>query len=228
MLIDKLLSGAVRLWLQSQVSAIDNLNLQIIGKDQQILRGYIPQVFISATNAIYQGVQISKLEIVGNNIKFNLPQVVKRKPLQLLEPIKIDLEVFLREIDLQQSLSSPLLAAGLTDLWKRFLMPNVAQSAQKNEFYQWHSLSLSEAKLFFQGTYKKLENDDLLIGIETKIRLNDSHTLLLSPVKIITIPELPVTKAENLTLDLGTQISIARLEITKEHLLVRGTITVFP
>ena len=118
MLIDKLLSGAVRLWLQSQVSAIDNLNLQIIGKDKQILRGYIPQVFISATNAIYQGVSISKLEIVGNNIKFNLPQVVKRKPLQLLEPIKIEIEVLLKEIDLQKSLSSPLLAAGLTDLWR--------------------------------------------------------------------------------------------------------------
>lgn len=228
MLIDRLLSGAVRLWLQSQVSTIDDLNLQIIGKDKQIISGYIPQVFVSATNVIYQGIQISKLKIVGNKIKFNLPQVVKRKPLQLLEPIEIDLEVFLREIDLQKSLSSSLLATGLTDLWKRFLIPSVAQSAQKNEFYQWHSLSLSEAKLFFQGIHKKLENDDLLIGIETKIRLNDSHTLLLSPVKIITIPELPVTKTENLTLDLGTQISIARLEITKEHLLVRGTITVFP
>lgn len=228
MLIDKLLSGAVRLWLQSQVSAIDNLNLQIIGKDKQILRGYLPQVFISATNAIYQGVQISKLEIVGNNIKFNLPQVVKRKPLQLLEPIKIEIEVLLKEIDLQKSLSSSLLATGLTDLWNRFLMPDLASLNTKNELYQWNYLSLSEGRLFFKGNYGKLEYDDLPIGINTRIELKNSHTLLLSPVKIITIPELPITETENLTLDLGKQVSIARLEITEEHLLVRGTITVFP
>lgn len=228
MLIDKLLSGAVRLWLQSQVSAIDNLNLQIIGKDKQILRGYLPQVFISATNAIYQGVQISKLEIVGNNIKFNLPQVVKRKPLQLLEPIKIEIEVLLKEIDLQKSLSSSLLATGLTDLWNRFLMPDLASLNTKNELYQWNYLSLSEGRLFFKGNYGKLEYDDLPIGINTRIELKNSHTLLLSPVKIITIPELPITETENLTLDLGKQVLIARLEITEEHLLVRGTITVFP
>ena len=228
MLIDKLLSGAVRLWLQSQVSAIDNLNLQIIGKDKQIFRGYIPQVFISATNAIYQGVQISKLEIVGNNIKFNLPQVVKRKPLQLLEPIQIEIEVFLQEIDLQKSLSSSLLAAGLTDLWSRFLMPDPASLDPKNELYQWNYLSLSKARLFFKGNYRKLEYDDLPIGIDTRIELKNSHTLLLSPIKVITIPELPITETENLTLDLGKQVSIAQLEITEEHLLVRGTITVFP
>ena len=227
MLIDRLLKSAVRLWIQSQVSAIDNLNLKIIGKDKQILQGYIPQVFISATNTIYQGIQISKLEIVGNNIKFNLPQVIKRKPLQLLEPIIIKIEVFLKEIDFQKSLSSPLLAAGLTDLWSRFLIPDITQLVKNNERYQWNNLSLSKARLFFKGNYRKLENDDLSIGIDTLIELNDSHTLLLSPVKIITIPELPITETE-LILDLGTQVSIARLEITEEHLLVRGTITVFP
>ena len=227
MLIDKLLSGAVRLWLQSQVEKIDNLNFKIIGKDKQILQGYIPQVLIGATNTVYQGIQISKLEIVGNNIKFNLPQVVKRKPLQLLEPIAIEIEVFLREIDLQQSLSSSLLTAGLTDLWQRFLIFDLTQSEPKNK-YQWNYLSLSKARLFFKGNYTKLKNDDLSIGIDTLIELNDSHTLLLSPVKIITIPELPITETQHLILDLGKQVSIARLEITDEHLFVRGSITVFP
>lgn len=226
--IDKLLSGAVRLWLQSQVSTIDNLNLKIVGKNKQILRGYIPQVFISATNVVYQDVRISKLEIVGNNIKFNLPQVVKRKPLQLVEPIVIKIEVLLKEIDLQKSRSSPLLAAGLTDLWSRFITSDLASLASNKDRYQWNFLSLSEARLCCRGTYKKLENDDLPIGMDTKIELNDSHTLLLSPLKIITIPELPITETENLTLDLGKQVSIARLEITEKHLFVRGTITVFP
>lgn len=226
--IDKLLSGAVRLWLQSQVSTVDNLNLKIVGKNKQILRGYIPQVCISATDVVYQEIQISRLEIVGNNIKFNLPQVVKRKPLQLVEPIVIKIEVLLKEIDLQKSLSSPILAAGLTDLWSCFLTSDLASLASKKEHYQWNFLSLSEARLCCQGTYKKLENDDLPIGMDTEIELNDSHTLLLSPVKIITIPELPITETENLTVDLGTQVSIAQLEITEEYLFVRGTITVFP
>ena len=226
--IDRLLSGAVRLWLQSQVSAIEDLNLKIIGKNKQIIQGYIPQIFISANNTIYQGIEISKLEIVGNNIKFNLPQVVKRKPLQLLEPIKIEIEVFLKERDLQKSLSSSLLATGLTDLWSRFLMPDLAPLDSKNVLYQWNCLSLSKGRLFFSGNSKKLEYDDLPIGIDARIELKNSHTLLLSPIKIITLPELPITETENLTLDLGKQVSIAQLEITEKHLLVRGTITVFP
>jgi hypothetical protein len=226
--IDRLLSGAVRLWLQSQVSAIEDLTLKIIGKNKQIIQGYIPQIFISANNTIYQGIEISKLEIVGNNIKFNLPQVVKRKPLQLLEPVKIEIEVFLKEIDLQKSLSSSLLAIGLTDLWSRFLMPDLASLDPKNLLYQWNYLSLSESRLFFSGNAKKLEYDDLPIAIDTRIELKNSHTLLLSPIKIITLTELSITETENLTLDLGKQVSIAQLEITEEHLLVRGTITVFP
>ena len=228
MAIDRLLSGAVRLWLRSQVSTVDDLTLKIVGENKQIIRGYIPQVFISATDVVYREIRISKLKIIGNNIKFDLSQVVKRKPLQLLEPIVIKIEVLLKETDLQKSLSSPLLSAGLTDLWHRFLILDLASLASGEEHYQWNSLSLSEARLCFKGTYKKLENDNIAIGIDTRVELNDRHTLLLFPVKIITTTELPIIEAENLILDLGKQVSIARLEITKEHLLVRGTITVFP
>ena len=89
-------------------------------------------------------------------------------------------------------------------------MPDLALLNPKNELYQWNYLSLSEARLFFKGNYRKLEYDDLSIGIDTKIELKNSHTLLLSPVKIITIPELPITETENLTLDLG-KTSLDRL-----------------
>ncbi|VEP12952.1 conserved hypothetical protein [Hyella patelloides LEGE 07179] len=228
MLIDKLLSGAVRLWLKSQVSAIDNLKIKIIGKDRQILQGCIPEVCVSANNAVYQGLHISELRIKGTNINFNLPQVLKRKPLQLLEPIIVEIKVSLQETDLQNSLSSPLLAAGLTDMWNRFLCDNQEKSAQNPENYQWEHLYLSESVISFDGTYSKQENDNYPLGITTSIKLNDSHSLLLSPRKITTISELPITNTESLMLDLGTQVSIAHFDLTSNHLLLKGTITVFP
>lgn len=228
MLIDKLLSGAVKLWLKSQVSTIDNLKIEIIGKDQEILQGSIPEVCISAGNAVYQGLHISELGIKGTNINFNLPQVLKRKPLQLLEPIIIEIKVLLQETDLQNSLSSPLLIAGLTDIWNRFIFDNQEKLEQNQENYKWKHLYLSESVISFHGTYSKQENDNYPLGITTSIKLNDSHSLLLSPQQITTISELPITNAESLMLDLGTQVSIADFDLTSNHLLLKGTITVFP
>ena len=227
MLIDKLLSGAIRLWLQSQVSAVENLEVKIAGKDRQILQGSIPEVFLGATHGIYQGIHLSELAIKGTNIEFNLPQVLKRKPLKLLEPIVVDIKVLLLETDLQNSLSSPLFASGLTALWSRFVIPN-SVNHENSDRYQWHDLSLSESGISFRGNYNQSKGDSHLVSLHSDIRLYNNHTLLLSPQEIITIPELPVAATDELLFDLGTQVTITQLEITSEYLMLRGTITVFP
>lgn len=228
MAIAKLLSNAVRLWLKSQVSQTDNLNIKIKSQNREIIQGSIPEVFISATNTIYQGLHCSELEVVGNNIKVNLAQIIKRKPLQLLEPIAIDLRLLLQEIDLQNSLSSPLLSTGLTDLWHRFLVSNYEQLELNESKYEWDRLSLLGSGISFAGKYDRPNLPSTSIGITTNIQLNDAHSLLLSPLEIVTIPELVLNYRDRFILDLGTQVSITYFNLTPQYLLLKGKITVFP
>ena len=230
MLINKLLSGAVKLWLYSQVSEIKNLKITVSGKDRQILRGDIPKILISASNALYRGIYLSKIETLGTNIKFDLSQVVNQKSLKLLEPIEINIQALLLAKDLQRSLSSSLLSAGLTDIWHQLLsLPTATVDvAKKYNSYQWNYLSFASEEVAFKGIYSQSNINQSAVGIQTKIKLFDQNSLMLAPLAITTIPELPIAQTQPLIFNLGEQVSIKQLEITQEHLFVQGTITVYP
>ena len=105
-LISKVLSPAVKLWLRSQVEQVEHLNFKINGQDRQILRGYIPVVSLDSSKAVYQGLHLGDIQLQGTNIRINIGQVLRGKPLRLLEPIWLKGEVYLTTDDLQASLSS--------------------------------------------------------------------------------------------------------------------------
>ncbi|MEM6611863.1 MAG: DUF2993 domain-containing protein, partial [Cyanobacteria bacterium P01_C01_bin.72] len=120
-MIGKLLSGAVKLYLRSQVERAGDLQVKIGGNSKQILRGYIPKVWLSCNQAIYQGLHLNQIQLYGTNIAVNLPEVIKKQPLRLVEPIFVDITLKLSAADLQASLTSDLLQSGLTDLWQMIL-----------------------------------------------------------------------------------------------------------
>ena len=103
-LISKLLSSAVKLYLRSQVTQVEDLQVKISGKNKQILKGYIPQVFLSCDRAIYQGLNLSQIELNGLDIAINLPEVIKKKPLRLLEPIFVEIKLKLLRIFLRDKI----------------------------------------------------------------------------------------------------------------------------
>ena len=84
-----MLSPACRVWLRSQVSHVDDLQVDIQGGSRQILGGTIPRVTVVAVGAIYQGLSLGSIDLIAENIRINLPQVIKGKPLQLLAPIAV-------------------------------------------------------------------------------------------------------------------------------------------
>jgi LmeA-like phospholipid-binding len=128
-LIGKVLTPALRLWLRSQVEHIEQLEIGIQASDRQILSGHIQQVNLSAEQAVYQGLHLSQIKVIGQNIRMNLGQVVRGKPLQLLEPIAIALTGLLQEADLNASMESPLLKAGV----KEFLVTLLKSSGDEVE-----------------------------------------------------------------------------------------------
>ena len=227
MIIDRLLGSGVKLWLRSQLTGIEKLEVAITGKDRQIMTGYIPEIFIAADAAIYQEICLTQAEIKGINIRFNLNEVIKAKPFQLLEPISVTTKILIKESDLQASLESSLLSDGLTSFWQDLIQKTSTNTAKKlgNSAIVWQKLSLTSERLELTG---KIDHRDERITIITGLNLLNPQTLLLSPITILGIPELPQNAVSELDINLGNDITISQLKLEEKQLLLIGTITVLP
>ncbi len=227
MIVSKLLSKAIKLWLNSQVSAIQDLEIVVLSENRQILKGNIPQILIKATHVIYKDLHLSKLKIDGNNIKFDLSQIIKQKNFRLQESIKVSLELSLSASDLQNSCSAKIFSPALTEIWCHFLKQSHSQNLCLDDYYQWNNISILESGIAIQGYFKRQENLDFL-KLKTQVELGDSHTLLLTPKEIITSEELPIITNETLNFDLGKEVKINFLEINEEQISLQGEISVYP
>ena len=222
-MINRILSTAVKFYLRSQVSQAKDLQVKIVGKNRQILQGYIPQVLLSCDRVIYQGLHLNQVKVKGANIGFNLSEVLKNKPFQLLESIVIDVKLSINSADLQSSLTSPLLQSGLTDLLRS--IPSIQQDRAISEI-KWQSIAIAAQRLNLLGSYQDNNSNTKKLNLSTGIALLNSHTLDLSPLKIDS--ELTQFKQHNHPLEiyLGKDVVIEQLEIKSEQILCSGQITI--
>ena len=77
------LSTAVRLWLRSQLEAVEDLQVQIEVRSRQAIAGRIPTVAVAAREAIYQGLYLRQVSLVAKDIQVNLSQILKGQPLRI-------------------------------------------------------------------------------------------------------------------------------------------------
>lgn len=130
-IIGKMLPPAVQLWMRSQVEQVGQVAINLDGSDRQILSGYLPEVTVSAKKAIYKGIAIKQVNLSASDIRINIGQVVRGKPLRLLKTFPVQGEAEISAADLDASLNSSLLIAGLTDFWRSLIkIPAFARSAQ--------------------------------------------------------------------------------------------------
>ncbi|MEM6614563.1 MAG: DUF2993 domain-containing protein [Cyanobacteria bacterium P01_C01_bin.72] len=224
-MIGKLLSGAVKLYLRSQVERAGDLQVKIGGKSKQILRGYIPEVWLSCNQAIYQGLHFNQIQLHGANIAVNLPEVIKKQPLRLVEPIFVDITLELSAADLQASLTSDLLQSGLTDLWQMILAAQ--DSTELNQtVVEWHDIRLVNNSLVLQGRYQDLSGESKKLTLTTNINLRNQHILCLAPLKIVSDSLKDGELKRQLEIDLGTDVAIANLTIETGKILCSGKIRV--
>ena len=153
------LAPACRVWLRSQVSHVEDIRVEIAGGSRQILSGTIPRVAVVAVGAIYQGLSLGSIDLVAENIRINLPQVLKGQPLGLLEPIAVTAEVKFSAADLQISLATPLLSQAITDLFTQI----VGAQGQISWLIDW-----TRVQIFPQGTGLTLSATPL---IESEIEI---------------------------------------------------------
>ncbi len=130
-IIGRVLPAAVRLWLRSQVEQVEDLSLDLGGRDREIISGYLPSVSVTATQAIYQGIHIGQLQLSAQDIRINIGQVLRGNQLRLMQAFPVLGEVSLSADDLNASLTSPLLSQGLNDFWRSLIqIPALAQAIQ--------------------------------------------------------------------------------------------------
>jgi hypothetical protein len=225
--IAKLLSSAVKLYLRSQVEAVEALQVRIIGKSKQILQGYIPQVLLSCDRAVYRGLHLSQVQLDGKDIAVNLPEVIKRQPLKLLEAVFVEIQLRLDGHDLQASLNSALLQSGLSDLWQMILaVQNHDDSQELTQLkVEWQTIAIGDRQLDFTGIYQDASGETQTIACSMGIDLANAHTLGCSLLNITSNLSSHHLKRQ-LEIDLGTDIALQELTIESEQILCRGKIRI--
>lgn len=179
---------------------------------------------VGAVGAIYQGLTLGSIDLIAEDIRINLPQVIKGQPLCLLAPISVLADVKFSEGDLQASLAAPLLSQAVTDLLGQILATNLAQSDWQID---WQHLQIVPQTLILQGN---LAVADRVAPIEIAmgIAIHDGHLLDLDPLKISCSLDLPGRDITSHQIDLGTDVHITRLDLQPGILHCQGRIQVNP
>jgi hypothetical protein len=226
--IGKLLSQAVKLYLRSQVEGVETLQVKIEGKNRQILQGYIPQVFLSCDRAVYQGLHLSQVQLDGRDIAVNLSEVIKHKPLKLLEPVLVEIQLRLDAHDLQASLKAHLLQSGLSDLWQLILAAQNNLEKLRELKVEWQNLAIAEGKLKLTGFYQDSLGTIQQLTLSTRIDLTNPHTLCLSQLTITSDSRdlLHHNLNPQLEIDLGTDVTLREVTVESEQILCSGKIKI--
>ncbi len=235
-LIRKGLAPAVGLWLRSQVEHIEDLEVEIEAGDRQILSGCIPQVRISARKAVYQGLHLSQVRVVGQNIRINLGQVLRGKPLRVLEPIRVEGTVLLQQADLNASLTAPLLANGVTEFLLTLLsasdLGELPSESDPRLNLQHLQIILDEGLVTLSASLISVTGDATAIAIRTGFELASPHELRL--VNPQWLPHatakrgLPLSDLNGYTFDLGADTQIERLNLELGQITCHAKLLVSP
>ena len=228
-LISKVLSPALRLWLRSQVDSFDELDIVIEGKNRQILQGYIPRVSLISNQAVYQGLHLGNIQVLAENICINIGQILKGKPLELLEPIQVSGQVFLEPSDLSASLDSSILPGALTDLLEIIFEENGIKSAKPQiDAYEinWEQITLQNNGFQLKGNMRQNLQESVPISIQAKLNLFDEKTLQIIPLKIDGIARLE-DQCHQFCVDLGDDVKIEKFSLEESQLHCVGSLMVY-
>lgn len=223
-LISKVLSPAVRLWLRAQVQQVSDLEVKIWGSDRQILSGHIERVSISGRHAVYQGLHLTQMQLVGEGIRVNLAAVLRGKPLRLLDPVPVFAELLLQELDLNTSLQSPLLANALTEL----LLKLLPATCPVDGTLSWHKISIDSGQLILNATLAGKSDNPTPVLIRTGLKLASSHELQLENLQIQNDLGFSLGNLASFNLDLGPEVDIQELTLQHGQLVCSGRINIMP
>ncbi|MEH1808736.1 LmeA family phospholipid-binding protein [Nostoc sp.] len=222
-IITQVLTTAVKLWLRAQVSQISELEVEIKASDRQLFSGRIPSVSVFATHAVYQGLLITQIQLIAENIRVNIGSVLKGKSLQLLETVPVVGDLIVDEKDLNASLSSDLLSTALSDLLIKVLPKDYSQSQP----IKWQEILLGNNQIILRGL-RVTNSETTPLEICLGLQLLSGHELQLVHIPIKRDREDILKDNYEYNLDLGSDVDIQELTLIPGKLVCRGRINVNP
>lgn len=240
-IISRVLPPAIRLWLSTQLDHVENLTFRIEGSDRQILSGYLSSVSLSAEKAVYQGIHLSQATVQAKDIRVNLGQVIRRKPLRLSASFPVSGTVFLNTVDLNESLQSPLLGEGLYD-FLRLLARSQTDAAHLQDIL--HHLPERTVLSHYQPA-AEIKPDSLVlhlvphadktippVAIATQLKIQDGHRLCLKNPCWLADPSLEnateLPALQGFEIDLGAEVRLTKCELQMDLISLDGTVHVLP
>ncbi|BAY21295.1 hypothetical protein NIES2100_10450 [Calothrix sp. NIES-2100] len=222
-IITNLLTTALKIWLRAQVSQVSQIEVEIRASDRQLLSGKIPWVSIGASHAVYQGLHITQIQLVAENIQVNIGSVIKGQPLRLLETVPVVGELIVEEKDLNNSLSSELLITALNDVLVKLLPEHCA----KTKSISWQKIILENHQIILSGILAS-DGQSTPLDICMGLNLISGRELQLAPVQIKYDMVTQNQSNHEYTFDLGSEVDIQELTLIPVQLLCRGQINVNP
>ncbi|BAY91703.1 MULTISPECIES: LmeA family phospholipid-binding protein [unclassified Tolypothrix] len=221
--ITNMLKTALKLWLKAQVTQVSQIEVEIKASDRQLLSGKIPWVSIFASHAVYRGLHIGKIQLVAENIQVNIGSVIKGKPLRLLETVPVFGELSMEEQDLNQSLSSELLATALNDVLVKLL----PEHCTKTKSTTWQEIILDTNQIILSGILAS-EGESTPVKIFLGLQLINAQELQLAPIQIQYDMVVQTESNQEHNIDLGPEVDIQELTLIPGKLVCRGRINVNP
>ena len=246
-IIGRVLPGAVRLWLRSQLEKVEQLDIRLDGSDREIISGRLPGVTVGADSVVYQGIHIGAVDLSAEDIQINIGQVVRGKPLRLSKAFPVMGEVLLSAQDLNDSMGSALLLGGVTDFWRGLARsPQLAEEIQSRygrlplePDVVLHDLSvaLGDACLglsFYPGNQS--ETATVPVVLSANLSIVSGHILRISSARWLSrLSEMSdltegtaIQALEGFEWDLGKDTQISQLVLHPDRLLCVGQIQVRP
>ncbi|MBI1242455.1 LmeA family phospholipid-binding protein [Umezakia ovalisporum] len=222
-IITNVLTTALKLWLKSQVSQVSHLEVDIKASDRQILSGCIPWVSIIASDAVYQGLNITRIQLVAENIQVNIGSILKGKQVKLLETVPVFGNLLVEEKDLNSSLLSELLSTALCAVISEIL----PECCSKSNSLSWQKIVLAHQQIILKSIVSPASKPQPL-EISLNLSLISNHELRLENIQVIK-DELPLLEHKHsYNLDLGSDVDIQELSLLPGKLICQGKINVNP
>ena len=222
-IITKVLTSAIKLWLRSQLNQVSHLEVQIEASDRQLLSGCIPGVLISASNAVYQGLHITQIELQAEKIQLNVASILKGQPLQLSAIVPVVGKLIITEQDLNNSLSSPLLLTAINDV----LILLLPEYSLNSKAINWRKITLDNQVLILHGIPIS-DQDGAFFNIYLGLELLNGQELQLTQIQVKTDQEVLLEKNSPYMINLGTDVDIEKISLIPEQLFCSGRINVNP
>ena len=205
-LIVSALRPMLRLWVRSQLTAVETLQIRLEARDREFLQGQLQKIELQASAAVYQGLHLGQANLVAEGISLQWQPAVG-----LQAPSIAKLHVELAQADFAASLASPLLQSGLADLLERAF----GQNPLADRDAIWETARLEAGAVILTGREAQLE-----LGLTARER-----DLVLAPIRL-QLGDRAFAGA-SVAFDLGDG-TIESLDINRDRLQLRGQLVIRP